>query len=240
MVTTRDVEYSADGTVMVGRLALPDGSAKRPAVLIAHEGPGLDDQQRGRAHQLAELGYVAFALDYHGGGRWLSDRDEMMTRLGVLGADPERTRALARAGLDVLLSEPRADGSNVAAIGYCFGGTVALELARSGAALKAVVGFHPGLSTARPEDAAKISGRVLVFVGTEDPFIPLDQRLAFEDEMRAGGVDWEMILYGGAEHSFTHPGADPEVTGLPGIKYEPRAASRSWQAMLDLFDEVFA
>jgi dienelactone hydrolase len=239
MVTTRDVEYSADGTVMVGRLALPDGSAKRPAVLIAHEGPGLDDEQRGRAQQLAELGYIAFALDYHGGGRWLSDRDEMMTRLGVLGADPERTRELARAGLGVLLSEPRADGSNVAAIGYCFGGTVALELARSGAALKAVVGFHPGLSTVRPEDAGNIGGRVLVFVGTEDPFIPLEQRLAFEAEMRAGGVDWEMILYGGAEHSFTHPAADPEVTGLPGIKYHPKAAERSWRAMLELFDEVF-
>jgi dienelactone hydrolase len=240
MVTTRDVEYRADDTVMVGRLALPDGAAKRPAVLIAHEGPGLDDQQRGRAHQLAELGYVAFALDYHGGGRWLTDRDEMMTRLGVLGADPERTRALGRAGLDVLLSEPRADASKVAAIGYCFGGTVALELARSGAALKAVVGFHPGLATMRPEDAGKITGRVLVFVGTEDPFIPVDQRLAFEAEMRAGGVDWEMILYGGAEHSFTHPGADPEVTDLPGIKYEPRAAARSWKTMLEVFDDAFA
>jgi dienelactone hydrolase len=240
MVTTRDVKYSADGTVMVGRLALPEGAAKRPAILIAHEGPGLDDEQRGRAQALAELGYVAFALDYHGGGRWLSDRDEMMTRLGVLGGAPERTRALARGGLDVLLSEPRADASNVAAIGYCFGGTVALELARSGAALKAVVGFHPGLSTVRPDDARNISGRVLVFVGTDDPFIPVEQRLAFEAEMREGGVDWEMILYGGAEHSFTHPRADPEVTGLPGIKYHPRAAERSWRTMLELFDEVFS
>jgi dienelactone hydrolase len=163
----------------------------------------------------------------------------MMARLRVLGADPERTRVIARAGLDVLLSEPRADGSNVAAIGYCFGGTVALELARGGAALKAVVGFHPGLSTVRPEDAGNITGRVLMFVGSEDPFVPLDQRLAFEAEMRAGGVYWEMVLYGGAEHSFAHPGADPEVTGLPGIKYDARAAARSWQTMLELFDEVF-
>ncbi|HEY1633274.1 MAG TPA: dienelactone hydrolase family protein [Acidimicrobiales bacterium] len=240
MVTTRDVEYDAEGTVMVGRLALPDGTAKRPAVLIAHEGPGLDDFQRGRADQLAELGYAAFALDYHGSGRWLEDRDEMMTRLGVLGADPERTRTLARAGLDVLLAEPRADGSNVAAIGYCFGGTVALELARGGAELKAVVGFHPGLSTVRPEDAANIRGKVLVFVGSEDPFIPLDQRLAFEDEMRAGGVDWEMVLYGGVEHSFTHPSADPNRTGLPGIRYNEDADRRSWKTMLELFDEVFA
>lgn len=239
MVTARDVEYSVEGTTMVGRLALPNGSATRPAVLIAHEGPGLDDYQRGRAEQLAEVGYVAFALDYHGGGRWLEDRDEMMARLGVLGADPERTRALARAGLEVLLAEPRADRSNVAAIGYCFGGSVVLELARGGAQLKAVVGFHPGLTTVRPEDAENIGGKVLVFVGSEDPFIPVEQRLAFEAEMRAGGVDWEMILYGGVEHSFTHPRADPTRTGLPGIKYDAEAAERSWRAMLELFEDVF-
>lgn len=239
MVTARDVEYSVDGTVMVGRLALPEGSAVRPAVLIAHEGPGLDDYQRGRAEQLAELGYVAFALDYHGGGRWLEDRDEMMARLGVLGADPDRTRALAGAGLEVLLAESRADGSNVAAIGYCFGGTVALELARGGADLKAVVGFHPGLTAARPRDAENIRARVLVFVGSEDPFIPVEQRLAFEAEMRAGGVEWEMVLYGGVQHSFTHPRADPERTGLPGIKFDSGAAERSWRAMLELLEDVF-
>jgi dienelactone hydrolase len=239
VATARHVEYRADDTVMVGRLALPDGADKRPAVLIAHEGPGLDDHQRGRADQLAELGYVAFALDYHGGGRWLEDRDEMMARLGILAADPDRTRAMARAGLDLLLAEPRADRSNVAAIGYCFGGTVALELARGGADLKAVVGFHPGLTTVRPQDAANITGRVLVLVGSEDPFIPLEQRLAFETEMRAGGVDWEMVLYGGVEHSFTHPLADPDRTGLPGIRYDREAAERSWRAMLELFEDVF-
>ena len=239
MVTTRDVAYDVHGTVMVGRLALPDGADRRPAVLIAHEGPGLDDHQRGRADELAELGYVAFALDYHGGGRWIEDRDQMMTRLGALGGDPDRTRDLARAGLEVLLAEPRADRSNVAVIGYCFGGTVALELARGGADLKAVVGFHPGLTTIRPEDAANIKARVLVLVGSEDPFVPVEHRLAFEAEMGAGGVDWEMIIYGGAEHSFTHPRADPDLTGLPGIRFDARAAERSWRAMLELFDDVF-
>src|SRR5436305_7366477 len=115
---TRDIEYQADGAALVGRLALPDGEGKRPAVLIAHEGPGLDDFQKSRAEQFAALGYVAFALDYHGGGRPLADRDEMMARLGALMADPDRTRALARAGLEVLLAEPRADASRVAAVGY--------------------------------------------------------------------------------------------------------------------------
>jgi dienelactone hydrolase len=237
MVTTRDVEYDADGTLMVGRLALPDGQGLRPAVLIAHEGPGLDDHQKDRASRFAELGYVALALDYHGGGKLLADRDEMMARLAVLSDDPDRTRALANAGLTVLLREPRADASKVAAVGYCFGGTVVLELARGGADIKGVVGFHPGLGTLRPEDARNITGKVLVCVGSEDPFIPVEQRLAFEAEMRSAGVDWRMNLYGGAEHSFTHPWA--ELVDLPGVKYHQPSYERSWRAMLDLFDEVF-
>jgi dienelactone hydrolase len=237
MVTIRDVEYDAFGTVMVGRLALPDGEGVRPAVLIAHEGPGLDDYQKDRVGRFAELGYVAFALDYHGGGKVLADRDEMMTRLGELSSDPDRVRALGNAGLEVLLREPRADASKVAAVGYCFGGTLVLELARGGADIKAVVGFHPGLGTQRPEDARNITGKVLVCVGSEDPFIPFEQRLAFEAEMRSGGVDWRMNLYGGAEHSFTHPSA--ELFALPGVKYDQLTDERSWRAMLDLFDEVF-
>lgn len=222
---------------MLGRLALPDGGGKRPAVLIAHEGAGLDDFQRSRADRLAELGYVAFALDYHGGGRFIVDRGEMMSRLGELAGDPDRTRALGRAGLEVLLAEPQVDAAKVAAIGYCFGGTLALELARGGADLKAVVGFHPGLGTVRPEDARSITARVLVCVGTEDPIILLEHRLAFEAEMRAADVDWQMNLYGGAQHSFTHPWA--ERAAVPGLKYHSLADERSWRAMLDLFDEVF-
>ena len=238
MVMTRDVEYDVAGVTMVGRLALPDREGLRPAVLIAHEGPGLDDYQKDRAGRFAELGYVAFALDYHGGGKPLADRDEMMARLAQLADDPDRVRTLARAGLQMLLAEPRADASKVAAVGYCFGGTLVLELARGGADLRAVVGFHPGLATARPQDATNITGKVLVCVGTEDPFIPLEQRIAFEAEMRAAGVDWRMNLYGGAEHTFTHPWA--ELVDIPGVKYHRLSDERSWRAMLDLFDEAFA
>jgi dienelactone hydrolase len=238
MVTTREIEYRADGTVMAGRLAVPGGTGQRPAVLIAHEGPGLDERQRQRAGQLAGLGYVAFALDYHGAGRWYSDHDEMLARLMELAAAPDRIRAIGGAGLDVLLAEPRVDASKVAAIGYCFGGAVVLELARGGAELQAVVGFHPSLTTTRPEDARNITGKVLVCVGADDPFVPVEQRLAFEAEMRAGGVNWQMNVYGGAEHSFTHPDADPARTGRPGIRYHQPAAERSWRAMLDLFAET--
>ena len=161
----------------------------------------------------------------------------MAARCQALWFEPERIRALAGAGLDVLLAEPRTDASRVAAVGYCFGGALVLELARGGADVKAVVGFHPRLATRRPHDAANIRGKVLVCVGTEDPLVSVEERLAFEDEMRAGGVDWRMNLYGGAKHSFTRPGA--ELEGRPGVEYDETSDERSWRAMLDLFDEVF-
>jgi dienelactone hydrolase len=238
MVITTDIRYTVDGTTMVGRLAVPDGEGPRPAVLIAHEGPGLEDYQKDRASRYADLGYVAFALDYHGGGQVIADRDEMATRLAALHEDPEHIRELARAGLEVLLAEPRTDPAKVAATGYCFGGGVVLELARGGADLKAVVGFHPRLSTHRPQDAGNITGKVLICLGADDPFIPTSERLEFEEEMRAGGVDWTMTIYGGIEHSFTHPWAD--LIDVPGLSYDQSADERSWKAMTDLFDEVFA
>ena len=238
MVTTRDISYEADGRTMVGTLALPDGADRRPGVLVCHEGPGLDDHARSRAVRLAEeLGYVAFALDYHGGGTPLADRDQMMARLGEFRADLARARAIGTAGLDVLRAEPRTDVDQLAAIGYCFGGTLALELARGGADLQAVVGFHSGLATARPEDARNITGKVLALIGADDPIVDVDQRRAFEEEMRAGGVDWQLVVYGGAVHSFTNPRAT--TIDLPGIAYDERTDRRSWQAMLDLFAEVF-
>ena len=239
MVTTRDISYEADGRTMVGFLALPDGTDRRPGVLVSHEGPGLDDHARSRAVRLAEeLGYVAFALDYHGDGRPVEDRAQMMARIGELRADPPRARAMATAGLDVLCAEARTDRDRLAAIGYCFGGTLSLELARGGADLKAVVGFHSGLSTVRPEDARNIVGKVLALIGADDPIVDNAERRAFEEEMRAGGVDWQLHVYGGAVHSFTNPRA--AGVDIPGIAYHEPTDRRSWQAMLDLFDEVLA
>ena len=236
MPVVRDVEYVADGTTMIGSLGIPDQPGPRPAVLIAHEANGLDDYQKSRARQLAELGYVAFALDYHGGGA-PPEFSVAQARTAALWDDPERMRALGHAGLDVLRSEPATDPTKVAAIGYCFGGALALELARTGADLKAIVGFHPGLRTTRPADSVNIVGTVLICVGREDPYVTVDHRAAFEAEMRAAKVDWRMHLYGGVEHTFTHPHADR--AGLPGLRYHKPSAERSWRAMLDLFDEVF-
>ncbi|HEV7762504.1 MAG TPA: dienelactone hydrolase family protein [Acidimicrobiales bacterium] len=236
MVTTREIEYEADGgTVMVGHLALPEAEGRRPAVLVAHEAPGLDDVHRQRADRLAELGYVAFALDGHGGGQWVNDA-QRRERVAAIMGDPDRARALGGAGLDVLLAQDQVDPDRVAAIGYCFGGLIVLELARDGADLKAVVGFHPGLQSSRPEDARDITGKVLVCVGADDPYVDLERRSAFEAEMRAGGVDWRMHVYGGIQHSFTHPRADQ--AGIPGLAYDRPTAERAWRAMLDLFDET--
>lgn len=221
---------------MVGRLALPAGHARGPAVLIAHDGSGLGEFYKDRAVRFAELGYVAFALDYHGGGQPISE-EEAASRCDAFWFAPEQIRTLAGAALDVLAAEPRADPDRVAAVGYCFGGAFVLELARAGADLKAVVGFHPRLATMRPEDAAHIRGRVLVCVGSEDPFVSQQERIVFEDEMRAGGVDWQINIYGGAKHSFTRPGVE-HLGRDPGNEYDEPSDRRSWQAMLRLFDET--
>ena len=233
-----NISYDFNGTTHIGTLAVDDTkTGKRPGVLVCHEGPGIVDVTRDKAKRLAEAGYVAFALDYHGGGAVLPDMAQVMARLGPLMQDPDTTRALGRAGLAVLLAQPEVDTANVAAIGYCFGGTMVLELARGGDDLKAVVGFHSGLATVRPGDAKNAKAKVLVCIGTEDPLIPPEQRAAFETEMRDAGVDWRMNLYGGAKHSFTNPLASG--LGIPGIEYHEPTDKRSWAAMIDLFDEVF-
>jgi dienelactone hydrolase len=236
MVTERrDIAYEVDGLEMIGRLVLPDGSDPRPAVLIAHEGNGLDEFQKTRADRFADLGYVTFALDYHGGGRPLVDRARINERLDRLSNDPPYARRLAAAGLAVLVDQSRSDPARVAAVGYCFGGSLVLELARTGADLKAVVGFHPGLYDRR-DDSSAITGAVLVCVGAQDPLIPIGDRIAFEGEMRDAGVDWRMIVYGSAKHSFTNPHVD--ALGIDALAYNERADQESWRAMLDLFDTV--
>jgi dienelactone hydrolase len=233
---TSDIEYSYEGLRLVGELSVDETRpGRRPAVLVSHEGGGLTDHARISARRLAGLGYVAFALDYLGNGA-PPPADEATAQFAELRDDVGRIRALGSAGLEVLLADEHADPDNVAAIGYCFGGTMSLELARGGADLKAVVGFHSGLATTRPQDAQDITGHVLVCIGADDPFIPPAQRLAFEEEMKAGGADWRLNLYGGAVHSFTNPAADGSN---PAIRYDPLADARSWRAMLDLFSEVF-
>lgn len=224
---------------MVGHLAFDDGLVahgdRRAGVLLAHEGAGMDDNVRSRAERLAALGYVAFALDYFGGGQQ-PPFEEAQARMKVLIDDADAIRRLGRAGLAVLNANPLVDPGRVAAIGYCFGGTMSLELARSGAPLRAVVGFHPGLMSPRPEDSANISASVLMCCGADDPIIPIESRQRFEEEMRTAGVaDWRVEVYGGVGHSFTNPAID--ARGFPGFAYNERADQRSWRSMLELFRE---
>ncbi len=181
---------------------------------------------------------MAFALDYFGGGRQ-PPLEEAQAKLKDLLPDPDGIRRLGRAGLDVLTAQPGVDADRLAAIGFCFGGTMSLELARDGAPLRAVVGFHPGLYSPRPEDSANIVGSVLMCCGADDPIIPVDSRTAFENEMRTANVaDWRVEVYGGVGHSFTNPAID--ARGFPGFAYDQRADRRSWQSMLHLFEERLA
>ena len=237
---TETLTYQADGLAMQSRLFLESGGGPRPGVLVFPEAFGLSAHAVARAERLAGLGYVALACDLHGDGRLVDGLDEAMGLLKPLFADPSRTRARAGGGLDALLARPEVDGGRVAAIGFCFGGTMALELARGGAALKAVVGFHSGLGTAAPPtDAAAIQARVLVCIGADDPMIPPEQRAGFEAEMRGAGVDWQMHLYGNTVHSFTNQGA--AARNMPdAIRYSPDADARSWASMQALFDETLA
>jgi dienelactone hydrolase len=234
---TEDIEYHADGARLVGWLAVDETVAgKRPGVLVAPEGGGLVDLTKQIALRLAEAGYVAFAMDYYGDGKPLADLNQAMPRIGAFMAEPSGIRARATAALGVLAAQPQTDPDRLAAIGYCFGGTTVLELARSGADVKAVVAFHAGLATVRPGDAANVKAKVLACIGADDPIIPPEQRRAFEQEMTAGGVDWRMNVYGGAGHSFTNPGVG--ALGRPGFDYHRPTDRRSWRAMLDLFDET--
>lgn len=230
--------YTADGAEMIGRLFEPPGTGKAPLVLVAHESPGITDHTLAAARRMAARGFLSLAVDYQGGGQVVADRAEMGRRFGRFMSDPAFIRARMRAALGALKAHPRADGARVAAIGFCYGGTAALELARSGEDLKCAVGFHSGLGTARPEDAANIKGKVLVCIGADDPVIPAEQRAAFEAEMRAGGVDWRLNLYGGTGHSFTNPEADS--WGMPGFAYHAANNARAWRAVDELFEEVFS
>ncbi|MFF9492606.1 dienelactone hydrolase family protein [Streptomyces flaveolus] len=232
-VMTRTVEYPADGLTMIGHLALPAGTGRRPAVLLGPEGPGLSDVERHRADALAELGYVALAFDLHG-GRHLTNPEDMLARCLPLLADPDRMRDIGHAALDVVRAEPRTDPDRIAAVGYGTGGAIGMELGRAGVGLRAI-GTVNGLTTGRPGEAARIRCPVWAGVGSEDPIMPVAQRDAFTAEMQAAGVDWRLVVYGGALHAFHHPPVDQPV--LPGVGHHPRHAARAWRDIVDLLTE---
>jgi dienelactone hydrolase len=230
-----EISYQAGGISLHGYSA--DGSKGRtvPGILVAHDGPGLNDHTKERTLMLAELGYVAFAMDIYGAVE--PTLDEAKAAVKSLRADPSILRLRASAALAVLKSLPHVDARRIAAIGFCFGGTTVLELARSGAELACAVGFHAGLAKLAADDRGAIRCPVLICIGAEDPLISAEQRAAFVSEMSSAGVDWQMILYGGVGHCFTNRWVD--ASSIPGFSYDAVADSRSWTAMRNFFDEVF-
>lgn len=230
------IPYEATGQSFTGFLA--DGSAggQVPGVLVIHEGGGLTGHTKARAARLAELGYVAFAMDLF--GEPVVDLDRAREHTRFLRDHVDVLRARCRAALGVVAACPGADPARLAAIGHCLGGAAAIELARDGAELAAIVGFHSGfVESPPPEDDRAVRCKVLLCHGADDPVVTAEMRDAFLARMTAAGVDWQLHLYGGVGHSFTNPEIDS--WNLPGFSYDEQADRHSWAAMLALFDEVF-
>lgn len=235
-VKTEAVTYRAGDTELRGFLAWDEATTgKRPGVLVVHEWWGLNDYARGRAEQLAALGYVAFALDMYGDGKVTDKPEEAGHWSSMVGQNREEALGRARAGLDVLAANPHVDKDKIAAIGYCFGGSVVVHLAYAGFPLRGVVSFHGSLPLP-PEGQGKIDVPILVAHGASDTFIAPEQVRQFAEALTAHGANWQMNAYGGAVHSFTVPGA--ETRGIPGLAYNEQADRRSWQEMQDFFAEV--
>jgi dienelactone hydrolase len=235
---TESVEYQADGLQMIGHFVWT-ASEPRPAVLVFPDAAGLGEHAKTRAERLAsEFGYAAMACDLHGQQEVIRDFNAVLPRLQTIRTSAAKVRARTVSALAALVARPEVDPSRVAAIGFCFGGTLTYELALTGADIKAAVGFHSGLNVTSPGDAERIRAKVLALLGADDPSIPPADRSAFEAMLRAGGVDWQMTLYGGVVHSFTNPNADK--LGRPEFaRYDANADARSWMQMKNLLAEVF-
>ncbi|MDJ1173610.1 dienelactone hydrolase family protein [Roseofilum capinflatum] len=237
-IQTQVVEYQQGDAVLEGYLAY-DASRndQRPGVLIIHAWKGLGEFEKEQADKLAQMGYVAFAADIYGQGIRPETTDEAREQATYYRSNRGLLRDRAQAGLDYLKQHRLTNSKQTAAIGYCFGGTTVLELARSGAQVSGVVSFHGGLDTPNPDDAQQITAKVLALHGADDPLVPPEEVAAFQEEMRQAGVDWQLIAYGGTVHSFTNPkaGNDPSK----GSAYNPDSARRSFAAMELFFDELF-
>jgi len=238
-VQSKTVSYKVGNQEFKGFLAWDDASSeKRPGVLVVHEWWGLNDYARDRAKQLASEGYIAFAADMYGDGKTTTHPDEAKKMAGMVRQNSDDWVKRATAALDVLKSQPQCDASKLAAIGYCFGGSTALQLAFSGADLDAVASFHGALPEVTAEKAKQAKATILICHGAQDSFIPEEAIQKFRTALDAGGADWEMDYYAGAQHSFTVKSADS--LGLKGMKYDANADKRSWARLQHLLKEKLA
>ena len=232
---TQQIRYREGDAHLTGTLIRDEAvSAPRPGVLVIHSGAGLDAHAEKQAHRLAEAGYVTFACDMYG-DVVAGSRERVLAQINSFRADRARLAARAIAGLDVLRTQPRID-ARIAAVGYCFGGLVALELARAGAELAGCVSVHGTLTTTQPVHAAAIKTPILVCQGAVDPHCPLNAVAVFANEMKAAGADWEMVIYGNVMHGFTHGDARGQ---MPGVLYDADADARSLSAIRAFLHRVF-
>ncbi len=235
---SKTIDYKEGKDVLEGYLVYDDATTeKRPGVLVVHDWMGITDITRKRADELAQMGYVAFAADIYGKGVRPQDAKEAGTLVTFYKGNRKLLRSRASAAYKTLVAQPQTDAKQTAAIGFCFGGTTALELARMGTPLTGVVSFHGGLDTPTPQDAKNIKAKILVLHGADDPHVPPEQVAAFEKEMRDAGVDWQLVKYGGAVHAFSIPSAGNDNS--TGVAYNAAADRRSHQAMRDFFTELF-
>jgi len=238
-VETRPVAYSQGQTALEGWLALPKGvNGKVPGILVIHDWTGVQPYSKERTEQLAGMGFVALAADIYGKGVRPANPKEAGAEAGKYKIDRALFRARPLAGLEELKKQPNVDPDRIAAIGYCFGGTGVLELARAGADLKGVVSFHGGLDSPTPADGKNIKAKILVLHGADDPYVPAEGIAAMIAEFNAAKVDWQMVSYSGAVHSFTNPGSGTDNS--KGAAYNAAADARSWVAMKSFFNEIFA
>ncbi len=236
-VKTEVIEYSYNGVTFEGYAAYRDDvPGKRPGVLIAHAWKGLGDYEKSRAKQLAEMGYVAFALDIYGKGVRPTTAQDAGQLAGFYKKNRPLLRIRAQKGLEAMNRLPNVDMSQTAIIGYCFGGTTALELARDNAPIVGAVSFHGGLSNPTVNKSS-IAPKILVLHGAEDPFVQADEVAAFEQEMIDSNADWQLIKYSGAVHAFSDPNSGTDKAS--GAAYNEKADRRSFEAMKDFFKEIF-
>lgn len=237
-IVSKALDYKEGSTTLEGFHIYDNAKAgKRPTVLIVHQWKGLGDYERKRGQMLAELGYNVVGVDIYGKGVRPSAVPAASAEAGKYKEDRQLLRARVKAGLDAAKKLPQTDPAKIAAIGYCFGGTTVLELARSGADVAGVVSFHGGLSTSIPAKKGDIKGKVLVLHGADDPHVPVPEVNGFQKEMQESGADWQLVAYGNAVHSFTHWEAGTDNS--KGAAYNEKADKRSWEDMKDFFAEIF-
>jgi dienelactone hydrolase len=238
-IQTKTIEYKCNDVILEGYLAYDDAIKERvPGVLIVHEWRGIGDYEKMRAEKIASLGYVGLVIDIYGKGIRPKDDKEAAKQTHFYRANRPLMRKRAQAGLDEIRKLKFVDPNRIAIMGYCFGGTVSLELARSGADIKGAVSFHGSLETPFPQETKNLKAKILVLHGADDPSVTAEQISVFQNEMRSAKADWQMVYYGNAVHRFSNPMAGENSAS--GFAYNQEADLRSWEAMKSFFKEIFS